>query len=65
MNSSSLRQDNLTKTNADVNDSLFIYMKFKAMDYAFQHVPISVHAKNGLFVHVAHCIMDHFRVLKH
>ena len=35
MNSSSLRQDNLTKTTAEINDSLFIYMKFKAMDYAF------------------------------
>ena len=37
MNSSFLRQNNLTKTIAQIDDCLFIYMKFKAMDHAFQH----------------------------
>ena len=39
MNSPSLCQNHLTKTIAQINDCLFIYMKFKAMDHAFQHVP--------------------------
>ena len=34
-NSSSLRQNNLTKTIAQINDCLFIYMKFIAMDHTF------------------------------
>ena len=38
MNSSSLRQNNSTKTIAQINDCLFIYMKFKAISHA-QHVP--------------------------
>ena len=58
MNSSSLRQNNLTKTFAQINDCLFIYMKFKAMD--FNMSPISVDAKNGLFLHMAYCITDHY-----
>ena len=62
MNSSSLRQNTLTKTVAQINDCLFVYMKFKTIviDHAFQHVPISVDAKNGLFVDVAYCITDHY-----
>ena len=35
----SLHQNNLTKTIAQINDCLFIHMKFKAMDHALQHVP--------------------------
>ena len=62
MNSASLHQNNVTKTIAQVNDCLFIYMEFKAMDYACQHAPHFVRRKK-LFVHVAHCIMDHFRLL--
>ena len=62
MNSLSLRQNNLTKTIAQISDFLFIYVKFKAMDHAaFQHIsPISVDAKNDSFVHMAYCITDHF-----
>ena len=40
-----LRQNNLTKTIAQINDGLFIYMKFKAMDHALQHVPHFVRRK--------------------
>ena len=38
---SSLRQNILTKTNAQINDCLSIYMKLKAItvDHALQHVP--------------------------
>ena len=43
--SSSLRQNNLTKTFAQLNDCLFIYMKFKAMDHPLQHVPHFVRRK--------------------
>ena len=39
MNSSSFRQNNVTKTIEQLNDCLFnIYMKFKALDHALQHV---------------------------
>ena len=62
MNSSSLRQNNLTKTSAQLN-CLFIYMKFKAMDHTLQHVTISVNGKNDSFVHMAYCITDNFRLL--
>ena len=36
---SSLRQNNLTKTIVQINDYLFIYMKFKPLDHTLQHVP--------------------------
>ena len=61
--SSFLHQNNLTKAIAQINDYLFIYMKFKAMDHALQHVAHFVRRKKGSFVHVAYCITDHFRVL--
>ena len=63
MNSSSLRQNNLAKTIAQINYCLLICMKFKAMDHAFQHVSDFGRRKNGLFVHVAYCVTDHFRLL--
>ena len=34
-----LCENNLTKTIAQINDCLFTYMKFNAMDHALQHVP--------------------------
>ena len=43
--SSSLRQNNLTKTNAQINDCLFIYMKFETTDHAIQHVSHFVRRK--------------------
>ena len=49
MNSASLHQNNVTKTIAQINDCLFIYMEFKAMDYACQHAPHFVRRKK-LFV---------------
>ena len=36
--SSSLHQNNLTKTIAKISDSLVIYMKFTVMDHALQRV---------------------------
>ena len=48
--SSFLRQNYLTKTIAEINDYLFIYMKFKAMGHVFQHIPLFFQRKNGLFV---------------
>ena len=52
VSSSSLRQNNLTKTIEQViNDCLFILMKFDAMDHASL---ISFDAKNGSFVHMAY-----------
>ena len=39
MKSSSLRQNNLAKTISQIIDFLFTYMKFKAIDHAFRHVP--------------------------
>ena len=45
-----------------MNDCLFVYMKFKAVNHVFQHVP-HFDAKNGSFVHMAYCITSHFRLL--
>ena len=64
LNSSSLRQNNLTKYDCTNKDCLFIYIKFKAMDHAHQHVPYFGRRKeHGSFVHVAYCITDSFRLL--
>ena len=50
---------NFTKTIAQINDCLFIYMKFKAMyTMPFNMSSISFDAQNGSFVHVAYFITD-------
>ena len=38
-------KNNLTKTIAQINDCLFVYMKFKPIDHALQHVPHFVRLK--------------------
>ena len=43
--SCSPRQNNLTKMIAQINDCLFIYMKFKAMNHALQRHPHFVRRK--------------------
>ena len=48
MNLSSLHQDNLTKTIAQINYCLFIYMKLKAMDHVSQHVSLFGRRKEWL-----------------
>ena len=43
--SCSPRRNNLTKTIAQINDCLFIYIKFKAMNHALQRHPHFVRRK--------------------